>query len=90
MRIQFPLTNAFARSLWKVQGVTRFAKTYIDFAQTCNHRIANGHVVGISRATDPAHLKILGGFDETLMKRSILADEEIDRLRNNSLCHFQS
>ena len=81
MRIQFPLTNAFARSLWKVQGVTRFTKTYIDFAQTWNHKIANGHVVGISRVSDPKFLKILGSFDESLIKKSEKADNEIDRLR---------
>ena len=43
----------------------------------------------LSRATDPKHLKILGGFDESLMKRSIEADEEIDRLRSNPDCQFK-
>ena len=85
MRIQFPLTNAFARSLWKVQGVTRYTTTYIDFAQTSTRRIPNGHVVGISRVSDPKFLKILGSFDESLVKKSEKADEEIDRLRRNAI-----
>ena len=71
-------------------------KHYIDFedlrlhgGKLVHHGTANSHVVGISRATDPLHLKILGGFDETLMKRSLEADEEIDRLRNNPECQFE-
>ena len=54
-----------------------------------HHATSNAHVVGVSRATDPHHLKILGGFDEKLMKRSLSADEEIDRLRNDPASKFQ-
>ena len=48
-----------------------------------SHRTPNAHVVGLSRATDPSHLKILNGFDERLMARCRIADNEIDRLRND-------
>jgi hypothetical protein len=91
MRIQFPLTNAFARTLWKVQGATRFATTYIDFNHEGNRkgtsysiRHANAHVVGISRVSDPKFLKIIGSFDDALVWKSEDADEEIDRLRRNA------
>ena len=55
-RIMFPLTNAAARTLWKMQGATRFSTTYIDFNN--RQRIQNAHVVGISRVNDPKNLKL--------------------------------
>ena len=91
-RIQFPVETAFARTLTKVQGMSIDYKHYIDFLDLRNHgkslsksshRTPNAHVVGLSRATDPSHLKILNGFDERLMARCRIADNEIDRLRND-------
>ena len=80
-RLQFPLTNASARTLWKMQGATRFSRTYIDFNN--KRKITNGHVVGISRVTDPKHLKIMNGFDPNLVWKSEEADAEIDRMRRD-------
>ena len=77
-RIQFPVETAFARTLTKVQGMSLDFKHYVDFndlrihgrsqAKTF-HKTPNAHVVGLSRATDPSHLKIMNGFDENLMAR---------------------
>ena len=95
-RIQFGLEIAHARSLTKIQGMSLNFRHYIDFkdlrmhgGKLVHHATANAFVVGVSRATDPKHLKILGGFDERLMKRSILADNEIDRLRSDPKCQFE-
>ena len=82
MRIQFPLTNAAARTLWKMQGATRFSTTYIDFNN--RQRVQNAHVVGISRVNDPKHLKILNYFDPSLVWKCEEADAEIDRMRREA------
>ena len=91
MRIQFPLTSAFARTLWKVQGLTRFSTTYIDFVHKGNRkgteyniRHPNAHVVGISRVSDPKYLKIMNFFDDKLVWKSEVADAEMDRLRRDA------
>ena len=57
--------------------------------QKTHHKTPNAHVVGLSRATNPKHLKILDGFDESLMQRSRLADNEVDRLRSDTNCHIK-
>ena len=98
-RIQFPLEIAFARTITKMQGISMDCRYYIDFEDLRRHGRAinpsqhnepNAYVVGLSRATDPANLKILNGFKETQIGRSIKADSEIDRLRTNqsSICEI--
>jgi hypothetical protein len=88
-RIQFPLEVAFARTLTKMQGMSLDIKHYIDFEDLRKHNTANptqhnepnAYVVGLSRATNPSNLRILKGFKESQIGRSMKADDEIDRLR---------
>ena len=81
---------AHSRTLTKIQGMSLDFRHYIDFRdmrthgnKQVHHKTANAHVVGLTRATDPDHLKIINGFDEELMGRSTVADAEVDRLRTD-------
>ena len=85
-RIQFPLTPASGKSVWKAEGAT-IDRVVVDLSQ--EKKIPHIHYVALSRVKKPEDLYILN-MNEAAIALDDGVDVEIERLRTEAafeLCY---